>query len=66
MKRKEKLDSSEYCPDSCDSLYDGKCIMRLGEKYNGSQVLFFEQGKLHRRYFRREDCKLRGDKNESS
>jgi hypothetical protein len=64
MKRKEKLDRSQFCPDSCDSLYRGKCIMRLEDKYNGSQILFFEQGKLHRRYFRREDCQLRGKIND--
>jgi len=63
MKREEKLDSSQYCPDSCESLYKGKCIMKIDGNYNGAEVwnghLFFEQLKLRRRYFRREDCQLR-------
>ena len=29
MKRKEIFDNSKYCPDSCESLYGGKCIMRV-------------------------------------
>ncbi len=58
MNRKEKLDSSKYCPDSCDSLYGDKCIMQLNGNYNGGHVLFYELIKLHRRYIRREDCPL--------
>ena len=64
MKRKVILDSSKYCPDSCDSLYADKCIMRINGEYNGGFRLLFDQVKLSRRYIRREDCPLRGKNSE--
>lgn len=62
MNSKQKLDSSKYCPDSCDSLYRGKCIMRIDRKYNGGFRLLYEQVRLTSRYIRREDCPLRTNK----
>ena len=63
MKRKVSLDRSKYCPDSCDSLYGGKCIMRLDGKYVGGFPLPYEHETLTRHYIRRETCPLR-DKND--
>ena len=47
-----------YCPDSCESLYGGKCIMRIDGVYNGGFPLYYEQIKLGRRYIRRQDCPM--------
>jgi len=60
MKRKEKPDSSQFCPDSCDSLYGGKCIMRLDGKYVGGFPLLYEHKTLTKRYIRRDTCPLGG------
>ena len=59
MNRKQKLDSSKYCPDSCDSLYGGQCIMRINGEFNGSFRLLSEPYKLGMRYIRRNDCPLK-------
>jgi len=65
MKLKEKLDSSKYCPDSCDSLYGDKCIMRINPRDDKYYFrLMFESNKLNRRYIRREDCPIKGKVNE--
>ena len=58
MKLKQNLDSSRYCPDSCESLYGGKCIIRIDGVYNGGLFLYYEQIKLGRRYIRRQDCPM--------
>ena len=66
MKRKEKLDSSMYCPTSCDSLYGGRCIMRINGVYNGGlRLLYYELG-FGRHYIRREDCPMRKEKDETN
>jgi len=56
---KQKLDSSKYCPESCDSLYRDKCIMKVDEKFNGGVRLLYEEGKLFNHYIRRVDCPLK-------
>ena len=61
MNRKQKLDSSKYCPTSCESLYGGKCIMRINGEYNGGfRLLYYELG-FGRHYIRREYCPLKGE-----
>ena len=51
--------NSFYCPDSCESLYGGQCIMRIDGVYNGGFPLYYdEQIKLGRRYIRRQDCRV--------
>ncbi len=55
---KLKYTTQKYCPDSCDSLYVGKCIMKLdGKDY--PWFLFYDTVGLGKRYIRREDCPLR-------
>jgi len=62
MKGRNKVDkhsNSYFCPDSCESLYGGKCIMRINNEYSGGFVLLYEQVGLGRRYIRRESCSLK-------
>lgn len=57
IKGRRKLDSSRYCPNSCDSLYGRKCIMRVdGKDY--PLFLFYDSVGLGKRYIRRDDCPL--------
>jgi len=65
MKKKNQIDSSKFCPTSCESLYGGKCIMRLKNDSNpiGFRLLYYELG-FGRHYIRREDCPLRENNNE--
>jgi len=55
---KKCIDSIQFCPTSCESLYGGKCIMRIGGIYNGGFPLYYKQIKLGRCYIRRQDCPL--------
>jgi len=54
---KEFGNQKVYCPDSCDSLYGGKCIMRVdGNEFKG--FLFYDEVGLGKKYIRRTDCPL--------
>jgi len=56
---KLKQDIVKYCPNSCDSLYKGRCIMRksYGDNPHGL-FLFADDVGLGKRYIRRDDCPL--------
>jgi len=61
---KKNTNNPDFCPNSCESLYKGKCIIRLNGKYNGGLPLLYYELGFGRHYIRREDCPLRGETND--